>query len=144
MKVKVVQLCLTLCHPMDYTVHGILQARTLECSLSLLQGIFPTQEIKPASPALQADSLLPEAPGSRSNRPPAPVFLPRESSGQRSLVGYHLWGHTESDTTEATQHACIYRKRKWQPTPVFLPRESCGQRSLVGCHLWVINFAFLR
>ena len=30
--------------PMDYTVHGILQARILELgSLSLLQGIFPTQ-----------------------------------------------------------------------------------------------------
>ena len=22
--------------------------------------------------------------------------------GWRSLVGFHLWGHTESDTTEAT------------------------------------------
>ena len=30
MKVKVDQLCLTLCDPMDYTVHGTLQARTLE------------------------------------------------------------------------------------------------------------------
>ena len=29
-KVKVAQSCLTLCHPMDYTVHGILQARILE------------------------------------------------------------------------------------------------------------------
>ena len=29
-KVKVTQLCLTLCNPMDYTVHGILQARILE------------------------------------------------------------------------------------------------------------------
>ena len=29
-KVKVAQLCLTLCDPMDYTVHGILQARILE------------------------------------------------------------------------------------------------------------------
>ena len=28
--VKVVQSCLTLCDPMDYTVHGILQARILE------------------------------------------------------------------------------------------------------------------
>ena len=26
-KVKVAQLCLTLCDPMDYTVHGVLQAR---------------------------------------------------------------------------------------------------------------------
>ena len=29
--VKVAQSCLTLCDPMDYTVHGILQARILEC-----------------------------------------------------------------------------------------------------------------
>ena len=29
-KVKVAQLCLTLCNPMDYTLHGILQARILE------------------------------------------------------------------------------------------------------------------
>ena len=31
-----------------------------------------------------------------------PVFLPGESQGQRSLVGCHLWGCTESDKTEAT------------------------------------------
>ena len=29
-----------------------------------------------------------------------PVFLPRESHGQRSLVGYGSWGRIESDTTE--------------------------------------------
>ena len=29
-KVKVAQLCPTLCNPMDYIVHGILQARILE------------------------------------------------------------------------------------------------------------------
>ena len=33
---------------------------------------------------------------------PTAVFLPGESQGQRSLVGWRLWGHTESDTTEAT------------------------------------------
>ena len=31
-----------------------------------------------------------------------PVFLPRESQGWGSLVSCRLWGHTESDTTEAT------------------------------------------
>ena len=31
---------------------------------------------------------------------PTPVFLPGESQGQGSLVGCHLWDHTESDTTE--------------------------------------------
>ena len=34
---------------------------------------------------------------------PTPVFLPGESQGQGSLVGCHLWGRTESDTTEVTQ-----------------------------------------
>ena len=34
---------------------------------------------------------------------PSPVFLPGESQGQGSLVGCRLWGHRESDTTEATQ-----------------------------------------
>ena len=34
---------------------------------------------------------------------PTPVFLPGESQGRGSLVGFHLWGCTESDTTEATQ-----------------------------------------
>ena len=33
---------------------------------------------------------------------PAPVFLPGESQGRRSLVGCRLCGRTESDTTEAT------------------------------------------
>ena len=33
---------------------------------------------------------------------PTPVFLPGESQRRGSLVGCHLWGCTESDTTEAT------------------------------------------
>ena len=33
---------------------------------------------------------------------PTPVFLHGESQGQGSLVGYRLWGRTESDTTEVT------------------------------------------
>ena len=33
---------------------------------------------------------------------PTPMFLPRESQGQGSLVGCRLWGRTESDTTEVT------------------------------------------
>ena len=33
---------------------------------------------------------------------PTPVFLPGESHGQRSLAGYSLQGHAESDTTKAT------------------------------------------
>ena len=33
---------------------------------------------------------------------PTPVFLPGESQGWGILVGYHLWGRTELDMTEAT------------------------------------------
>ena len=33
---------------------------------------------------------------------PTPVFLPGESQGRGRLVGCHLWGHTELDTTEVT------------------------------------------
>ena len=39
---------------------------------------------------------------------PTPVFLPVESRGQRSVAGYSPWGHKESDTTKATQHAARY------------------------------------
>ena len=38
----------------------------------------------------------------RRKRQPTPVFLLGESQGWGSLVGCHLWGRTESDTTEAT------------------------------------------
>ena len=34
---------------------------------------------------------------------PTPVFLSGESQGQGNLVGFHQWGHTEWDTTEATK-----------------------------------------
>ena len=48
-KVKATQSCLNLCNLMDYKIHGILQASILEwvVSLSLLQGIVPTQELNP-------------------------------------------------------------------------------------------------
>ena len=48
---KSLQSCPTLCHPTDYTVPGILQARILEwVASSFLQGIFPTQRLNPCVP----------------------------------------------------------------------------------------------
>ena len=44
----------------------------------------------------------------RRAQQPTPVFLPGESQGQRSLVGYSLQGRKESDMTEATEHACTH------------------------------------
>ena len=44
-KVKVTQLCWTLCDPMDYTVHGILQARILEwVSFPFSRGSSPPRD----------------------------------------------------------------------------------------------------
>ena len=42
------------------------------------------------------------------------VFLPGESQGRGSLVGCHLWGCTESDTTEVTW-------QEWQQQFLTLP-----------------------
>ena len=36
---------------------------------------------------------------------PTPVFFPGESQGLGSLVGCHLWGHTELDMTKASDLA---------------------------------------
>ena len=66
-KVKVAQLCMTLCHPMDYIVHGILQARILECVAVPSAGDLPNPRIKPRCPALQADSLSVETQGKPKN-----------------------------------------------------------------------------
>ena len=46
-KVLVTPSYLTLCDPPGSSVHGILQARTLEWFAMFLQGIFPTQGLNP-------------------------------------------------------------------------------------------------
>ena len=69
LEMLVTQSCLTVCDPMDCSppgssVHGILQARILEwVAISFSRGVFPTTELKPGSPASEADSLPPEPPG---------------------------------------------------------------------------------
>ena len=64
---------------------------------------------------------------------PTPVFLPGESQGQGSLVGCCLWGHTESDMTEATQQ----QKQQLQIT------YSALLFSLLKCFLYFSNECFL-
>ena len=50
-------------HPMDYTVHVILQARILEWVAFPFSGDLLNPGIEPRSPALQADSLPAEPQG---------------------------------------------------------------------------------
>ena len=48
---------------MDYTFHGILQARILEWVAVPSPGDLPSPGIEPRSPALQGDSLPAKPPG---------------------------------------------------------------------------------
>ena len=60
---KVSQFCPTVCDPMDYLVHGILQARILKwVAFPFCRGLT-NPGIKPRSPASEADSLLAEPSG---------------------------------------------------------------------------------
>ena len=55
---------------------------------------------------------------------PTPVFLPGESHGQRSLVGYSPWGRTESDMTEQPSIAHIAY------STIYINLEACKQQGL--------------
>ena len=67
MKAKVAQSCPTLCNPMNYTAHGILQARILKPV-----GIFPTQGSNPGLPYCRR--------------------IPHQLSYQESLPNSKAWG----------------------------------------------------
>ena len=79
---KVTQSCLTLCDPMDYTVHGILQARMLDWVVFPFPFFrdLPNSGIEPRAPTLQADSL--------------PAEPPRETLGKRSEMIYLMLRRT--------------------------------------------------
>ena len=64
------------------------------------------QKIKnpPAMQETRVRSLGWEDPLEKGMVLPAPVFLPGEFHGQRSLVGYSPWGCKESDMTERLTH----------------------------------------
>ena len=62
-KVKVIQSCPALCDPVDYRIHGLLQARILERVAFPFSRDLPNPGIEPRSPALQVDSLPAEPQG---------------------------------------------------------------------------------
>ena len=77
--VKVAQSCPTLCDPMDYTVHGILQLRILEWVAIPFSRVSSQPETEPRSPALQVDSL-----------PSEPAGKPNIYSAQCKMMKYWL------------------------------------------------------
>ena len=75
-EVKVTELCLTLCNPMDYIVHVILQARILEwVAFSSSRGSSQPRDQTQVSP-LQADSLPAKPQGELPN--PSLFLLPHD------------------------------------------------------------------
>ena len=77
----VTQSCPILCDPMDcsppgFSVHGILQARMLECVAISFSSDLPDPGIKTGSPALQADSSANWATGKAWSVCASSQFLP--------------------------------------------------------------------
>ena len=56
--------------------------------------ILEPKKIKSVTVSIVSPSICLEVMG--------PLFLPGQSQGRGSLMGCRLWGHTQSDTTEAT------------------------------------------
>ena len=87
LKVKVTQSCdwveYTLCDPVEYTVHGILQARILEWVA------VPNPGIKSKSPTLQAESLPAEPPGKPIQRLKDLMEKTTKKLGLLLIVGPH-------------------------------------------------------
>ena len=128
LKVKVAQLCPTLCDPMDWrptgsSVQGILQARILQwVAISFSKG-----SSQPRSPALQADSLPSQPPGKPSSR--ITIIL---------ISGLARWHSDKESACQFRRHkrhgfspwvGKIHWSRKWQLAPVFLPGELHGLRT---------------
>ena len=66
-KIKVFELCLTLCDPMDSSLWNSPGQKTGVGSCCLLQRIFPIQGLNPEAPTLQVNSLSAEPPGKPKN-----------------------------------------------------------------------------
>ena len=115
---KVIQSCTTLCSPVDYTIHGILQARTVG-SLSLFQGIFPTQGLNPGLPHCR--QILYQLSHKGSPRIPEWVaypfsrgsFWPRNWTGVSCITGRFLTNWAIREAFVYTQiYSHIYSENK--------------------------------
>ena len=74
---------------------------------------------------------------------PTPVFLPGKFHGQMSLLGYSLWGHKESDTTEPLHfpsHSAKLQKQLKTPKAF---HKSCWDISLKWDPFCFYLFSFL-
>ena len=138
MKLKVTQLCLTHCDPMDYTVHGLLQARILEwvefsfsrrsslprdwTRVSRIVGrhftIWATREAQSESYSVMSDSLWPHG-----------LYNPWNSSGQKDEFTYDYKSAVQTISTFVSCIDFLLLKKKKKPIVL---------RSLTQC-LFIIS-----
>ena len=78
-------------------------------------GGFSSKESACKSRRCRFDSWVGKIPW-RSKWQPTPVFLPRKSHGQRSLVGYSPWGHKRVRHNLETKQQQIALVWIWAPT----------------------------
>ena len=96
----------------------------------------------PAKQELQVQSLIRRIPWRRAWQP-TPVFLPGESHGQRSLVGYSPRSCKESDT-EATQQAHTCKVETMPVCAIFLRRYFFFCRKCWNtCFIFFVLITFL-
>ena len=133
-KVKVTQSCLTLCDPMDYRVHAILQARILEwVAVPFSRGSSQPRDQTQVSHIV--DSLPAEVPGNDNTVHFSSVTQSCQTlcdPMNRSTPGLPV----HHQLPEFTQPHVHHREGNGTPTPVLLPGKSHGWRSLVGCSPW--------
>ena len=77
----------------------LVRKQGLNCGLSWAFLVAQTVRNLPAMQETQVQSLGREDPLEK-RMAPTPLFLLGESHGERSLVGYSLWGREKSDLTE--------------------------------------------
>ena len=120
-KVKVAQSYLTLCDAKDCSppgssVYGDSPGKNAGVGChALLQGIFPAQGWNLGVLHCRRPGFacwVRKIPWRRAWQP-TPAFLPGESHGQRSLVGYHPWGRKESDATDTFPFKSRCSPRGW-------------------------------
>ena len=119
-EVKVPQSCPTLCNPMDYTVHVILQARILErVAFPFSRGSSQPRD-QPRSPALQVGSLPAEPWGKPKNTGVGSLSLlqrifPTQESNQGLLhcrwILYQL--SYEGSTIWSMIQMTLFTKQNW-------------------------------
>ena len=121
----------------------VLALTTVSSLMAQMLKNLPTVLEDPGSiPGLGRSSgdLLPPGEG---NGLPTPVFLPGEFHGQRSLVGYSLWGHKELDMTGrltlslfivSSKSQCLLKRQIFAETEFIFSFLGGTQTPSLTCH----------